>query len=55
MAIPPRLLILNYDGIFQSGLRTYIARWALKEREIVFRSTDNVAESRTNDYNKERG
>ena len=52
---PSPLINLNQNGIVQLGSRTCTARWTLKKRDITFRSSDNVVESRTNDYDMEKG
>ena len=50
---PPHLLTLNQEGILQPGPRTSTAKRELRKGRIAFRSTDNIAKSRTND-NKTR-
>jgi len=52
---PSGLLILIQDGIVQPRLRICVARRVHKKRKIAVKSTDNVAESRTNQGAFERG
>ena len=42
-------------GIAHPGPRALTAGWAPEKREITCKSTDNIAESRTNEYGMKRG
>jgi len=50
----PRLLILIQDGIVQPRLRICVDICVHKKKEIAVKSTNNMAESCTNDGGNER-